>query len=75
MMRWIKTGRAVNEKCETTTYYESQDGCFRIESQKRAILHANGVGSWMHTTYFLIRPEGMEKESFSLKDAKEAAEK
>lgn len=75
MMRWIKTGRAVKATGETTTYYESQDGRFHIESRKRAIPHSNGVGSWMHTTYFLIRPEGTEKEFFSLKDAKEAAEK
>jgi hypothetical protein len=28
----------------------------------------------MHTSYFLIRPDGTEKEYYSLKDAKAAAE-
>ena len=76
MMKWIKTGRTVKATGESTTYYESQDGCFRIESRKKAIPHANGKpGCWMHTSYFLIRADGTEKEFFSLKDAKEAAEK
>ncbi len=50
-------------------------GEWAIESRRRAIPHANGEGSWLHTTYFLIRPDGTEKEYYSLRDAKEAAEK
>lgn len=70
-MAWKKTGRSVKANGESTTYYSN--GTYQIESRKKAIPHANGrTGCWMHTTYFLIRPDGTEKEYYSLKDAKEA---
>ena len=74
-MKWHKTGRAVKSNGETTVFYESDDGMFRIESRKRAIPHANRSGYWFHTSYFLIDQEGDEKEYYSLSDAKEGAEK
>ena len=50
-------------------------GCpFEIEARKRAIPHANGSGSWMHTSFYLIRPDGTEKEYMRLRDAQRAAE-
>lgn len=73
-MNWKKTGREVKGNGETTTFYESGDGWFRIESRKRNVPHANRSGYWQHTTYFLIDGNGNEKEYWSLKDAKEAAE-
>lgn len=73
-MNWKKTGREVKGNGETTTFYESGDGWFRIESRKRNVQHANRSGYWQHTTYFLIDGNGNEKEYWSLKDAKEAAE-
>lgn len=73
-MKWEKTGRTARLDGGSTTYYESQDGRFKIESRKRAIPHANRSGSWMHTTYFLIDESGAEKEYYSLKDAKAAAD-
>ena len=74
-MIWTKTGRTVYGNGESTTAYETTDGKFRIESRKKAIQHANGCnGYWMHTSYFLIH-DGTEKEYYSLRDAKEAAEK
>lgn len=73
-MKWIKTGRRVSSNGETTVYYKSDDGKHFIESRKRAIPHANRSGYWMHTSYFLIGADGQEKEYWSLKDAKEAAE-
>lgn len=69
---WKKTGRIVRANGETTTIYEA--GQFRIESRKRAIPHANRSGIWYHTTYFLIT-EAEEKEYWSLRDAKAAAER
>lgn len=72
-MTWKKTGRTVSDNGESTTYYESDDGRFRIESRKRNIPHSNRSGYWQHTSYFLIREDGGEKEYWSLKDAKEAA--
>lgn len=74
-MKWIKTGRKVSANGESTVYYEANDAPYSIESRKRAIRHANGTGHWMHTSYFLISKDGTEKEYYSLKDAKEAAER
>ena len=74
-MRWQKTGRTVKANGESTTVYDSVPARYTIESRKRAIKHANGVGYWMHTTYFLTDGTGWEKEFYSLKDAKDAAEK
>lgn len=74
-MKWEKTGRQVLANGESTTFYSTTDGRIRIESRKRAIPHAGGRGGcWMHTSYFLIH-DGTEKEYYSLRDAKEAAEK
>lgn len=71
-MTWKKTGREVKANGESTTYYSN--GTYDIESRKRAIPHANGRGGyWMYTSYFLISPDGTEKEYHTLKDAKEAA--
>lgn len=72
-MNWKKTGRTTGPNGESTTTYESDDGRFRIESRKRAIPHANRSGYWMHTSYFMIRGS-IEKEYWSLRDAKEGAE-
>ena len=63
-----------------TVRYISPGTGWAIESRKRPIEHANGGGYngakyWMFTSYFLIRPDGSEKEYHSLKDAKAAAEK
>lgn len=74
-MKWIKTGREVRLNGESTVYYEAVNAPYSIESRKRAIRHANGAGHWMHTSYFLIFKDGTEKEYYSLKDAKEAAER
>lgn len=75
-MKWTKTGRTVYGDGGSTTYYESDDGRFQIDSRKRPIPHANRQGYWMHTSYFLIDHNNgnSEKEYYSLKDAKTAAE-
>lgn len=74
-MRWNKTGRTVYATGESTTFYASDNGLFRIESRKRAIPHSNKPGTWMHTYYYLINNQtGEEKEFHALKDAKESAE-
>lgn len=75
MIKWEKTGHEIKANGESTVTYTSKDGRYAIESRKRAIPHANRVGSWMHTSYFLIDyNDGSEKEYYSLKSAKEAAE-
>jgi len=76
-MKWIKTGRSVMGNGESTVYYESNDGRYLIESRKRAIPHANRNGFWFHTSYWLINADNLceQKEYYSLKDAKAAAER
>ena len=75
MIKWEKTGRVVMGNGEATIFYESKDGRWKIESRKKAIPHANGVGYWFHTTYVVIDEYGMEHEKHSLRDAKEEAER
>lgn len=75
MIEWKKTGRVVMGNGEATIFYESQDGLWKIESRKRAIPHANGIGCWMHTTYVVIDKHGVEYEYYSLRRAKEEAER
>lgn len=72
-MLWVKMGYKVRAD-GTDLRYASPATDIQIESRKRAIPHANGVGVWYHTTYFVIRPDGTEKEYQRLSDAKEAAE-
>jgi len=59
---------------EKTIWYESPDSKVVIESRKRAIPHANRSGVWYRTTYFVVSPDGTEKEYMTLGRAKEAAE-
>lgn len=76
-MKWKITGKSVFSDGESTIFYESDDGRFVIESRKKAIPHAGGrPGYWMHTTYWLINADNLleQKEFYSLKDAKAAAE-
>lgn len=75
-MIWIKTGRTVKANGESTVVYTAKGAeWLTIESRKRAILHANGVGSWMHTSFWVVVNGQDVKERYSLKDAKEWGEK
>lgn len=73
-MTWKRYGRVVRSDGCSTTIYHSDEGGLKIESRRRPIPHANGVGYWMYTSYYLIQADGSEKEYHSLADAKEAAE-
>lgn len=73
MGNWKKTSKTVNEE-GTTVRYELPGTVLAIESRKRHIPHANGIGTWDHTTYFVIVYGEAIKECYSLKDAKEYAE-
>lgn len=73
-MKWIKTGRSIHGDGSAETRYEAAGTGFMIESRKRPIPHANGIGSWMYTSFFLIFPDGHEKKYNRLSDAKEVAE-
>lgn len=71
---WVKTAVTVKGSGEKVIRYESFRNEHIIESRKEAIPHANRGGVWFHTSYFLMKPDGTEKEYYSLKDAKAAAE-
>ena len=72
-MKWVKMGKTVSPE-GTTIEYEAVDHPFTIESRKRHIPHANGVGTWDHTTYW-VKLDGKDIiEKHSLADAKEYAE-
>jgi len=73
-MKWIKTGRSIHGDGSAETRYEAAGTGFMIESRKRPIPHANGIGSWMYTSYHLIFPDGHEKKFSRLMDAKAEAE-
>ena len=74
-MPWEKISTVISGQYgEKTITYKRRDSDIRIESRKRAIPHANGRGVWMHTSYFVIWPDGREREFYSLADAKAAAE-
>ena len=73
-MEWRKWGRVVKGDGSSKVIYHSDKGGYKIESRKNPIPHSGRAGYWMHTTYFLIKPDGTEKEYYALKDAKAAAE-
>ena len=73
MIKWTKMGKTVSQEGTTITY-EAVDHPITIESRKRHIPHANGIGTWDHTSYFVIFLGKEVAEKYSLKDAKEYAE-
>jgi len=75
MLKWEKAVHTIHSDGSAELRYIADGTDCKIESRKRAIPHANRSGYWWHTTYFVIRPDGTEKEYWTLKSAKEAAER
>ena len=73
MISWEKTGKTVTSE-GTTVIYEGVGTDITIESRKRHIPHANGIGTWDHTSYFVLMDGKVVAEKQSLKAAKEYAE-
>lgn len=73
MMDWIKIGKTESED-GSTVFYKLPGTKMTIESRKRKIPHANGIGTWEHTTYFVLEDGEELVELYSLKDAKIFAE-
>ena len=73
MISWEKTGKTVTPE-GTTVVYEGVGTDITIESRKRHIPHANGIGTWDHTSYFVLIDGKVVAEKQSLKAAKEYAE-
>lgn len=74
-MTWAKTGRTFSQDGTTVTYTDLRETGLTIESRKRHIPHANGSGTWDHTTYWVLRDGEDLKECYTLKAAKEWANK
>ena len=74
MSGWKQTGKSIKATGEKTITYEKPGNPNRIQSRKERIEHANGIGYWFHTSYWLIRPDGSEKEYWKRIDAEKAAE-
>ncbi len=76
-MKWEKIDKTVNREGTTITYAaEGTNRLLLIQSRLRHIPHANGIGTWDHTTYHVIA-NGQEAPKYwqTLKGAKEEAEK
>lgn len=73
-MKWKKMGKTVNAEGTTITYW-ADNMPITIESRRRHIPHTNGIGTWDHTSYFVLWKGHEVKEFNSLKDAKVFAEK
>lgn len=71
---WEKVGKTVSAEGTTITYRCMERKLMTIQSRKRHIPHANGIGTWDHTTYVVLVAGYELKEFNSLKDAKEYAE-
>ena len=73
-LRWYRD-RTIKNGDKVTTIY-CADGCpYTIQGRTRQIPHANGVGSWKYTSFYVMTAGGHDAvEKHTLKDAKEWAE-
>lgn len=77
-MIWKKVGKRISAEGTDITYQATEHGeglNLYIESRKRHIPHANGIGTWDHTSYYVIQSGKELVKKMSLRDAKEYAEK
>ena len=70
MNTWAKTGRTVGPEGTTMTYTDMRETGLTIESRKRHIPHANGSGTWDHTTYWVLHDGEELAEHWTLAGAK-----
>ena len=74
MRKWTKINKVVSVSKGTTITYRLEGTPYTVESRKRHIPHANRVGTWDHTSYFVLK-DGVEViEKHTLSGAKEYAE-
>ena len=72
-MRWERRSKTVNTE-GTTIVYACHRENLTIESRKRHIPHANGQGTWDHTSYFVLAGGDVLTEKQTLKAAQRWAE-
>ena len=75
MFTWEKTGKTVGSEGTTVTYTAKENPEVRIESRKRKIPHNARPGFWWHTTYVVTVHGEDEAEKYTLRDAKEWADR
>ena len=74
-MKWERTGKLVSSEGTTVEYRPVGVRMnVSVESRKRHIPHASGVGTWDHTTFFVLVDGKDVKEKYALMDAKAYAE-
>ena len=74
-LTWEKLGTTINQEGTTITYCTKELGkTILVQSRKRHIPHANGVGTWDHTSYFVLFQGAEMKECWKLGEAKKWAE-
>lgn len=74
-MTWERIEKTVNQEGTTITYGTKEYGKeILIQSRMRHIAHANGSGTWDHTSYFVLICGKEKKELWKLRDAKKWAE-
>jgi len=73
-MKWVKINKTVIAGKGTTITYRLEGTPYTVESRKRPIPHANRVGTWDHTSYFVLKDGAEVAEKYTLAKAKEYAE-
>ena len=75
MVIWKRAAKKTRPDGRSTITYATGEGLgVTIESRKQMIPHADGIGTWPYTSYFVIVDGEDFKELHSLMDAKEYAE-
>lgn len=72
-MKWTRLGRTISPE-GTDVIYGLDGSDITVESRKRHIPHANGIGFWDHTKYIVVDKGRDIVERYSLQDAKEYGE-
>ena len=74
-MKWTRTGKVVDDEGTTVICGNEAYPDYTIESRKRHIPHSNGIGTWDHTTYHVLKDEKEVGQYYSLRSAQEHAER
>lgn len=70
MRAWKMIGKHIGPM-GTTIIYGAEGCAYEIQSRKRHIPHANGSGTWDHTTYCVLQDGQVVKELQRLQAAKD----
>lgn len=74
-MKWVKVGKTITPEGKTIIYEPEGANGITIESRLEHVPHANGVGTWDHTFYYVLQDGKELAEKSTLRVAKEFAER